>query len=35
MSFRAFRPSFDLSVSIKVAMRLSKTFFYMCIASLA
>ena len=35
VSFRAFRPSFDLPVSIKVAMRLSKTFFCMCIASMA
>ena len=30
-----FMPSFDLSVSIKVAMRLSKTFFCTCMASMA
>ena len=35
MSFRDLRPSFDLPVSIKVAMRLSKTFFCTCIASMA
>ena len=35
MSFCAFRPSFDFPMSIKVAMRLSKTFFYTCIASMA